>query len=249
MSRSILLGVCVGSLVLCGCSKQDAPPDSQTVTNELEPIPSAALPEATSSAPPAESSLALKRGTFSLEAERMTFQLCGEQTTLWVIDESDGVLRETFASEPKPLQLYVEAHGERAAVPAEISAARGFPGVFILEEVLYATLPSESQGCNSPAPDYIVMARGNEPFWSVDVTADKLLWRQPDAPKEVVFDAAQSQDAEGTVGYTGSAGGHTIELLINAQVCRDSMSGALFAYTARATFDGNQLKGCARIGE
>lgn len=249
MSRSIFLSVCVGSLALCGCSKQDAHPASETVAHEPAAIPAAAVPQAPSSEPPAESSLALKRGMFSLEAERMTFQLCGDPTTLWVIDESDGTMREAFANEPKPLKLYVEAHGERAAVPAQISAAREFPGVFILEEVLYATAPAESHGCNEPVPNYIVMARGNEPFWSVEVTADKLIWRQPDAPKEVVFDAVQSEDAEGTVGYTGSADGHALELFIDAQLCRDSMSGALFAYTARASFDGKQLKGCARIGE
>jgi uncharacterized membrane protein len=247
MSRSILLSVCIGSLALCACSKQDAPPPMRT--DEPAPIPSATIPEATPSEPPAESSLALKRGTLSLEAERATFQPCGEPASLWVIDESDGSWREAFSNEPKPLQLYVEANGERAQVPAEVQEAKSFPGAFILEQVLYATTPAEAQGCAEPAPSYIVMARGNEPFWSVEVGSEKLVWRQPDAPKEVMFDTVQSEDAEGTVGYTGKSADHTLELFIDAQPCRDSMSGAFFAYTSRATFNGKQLKGCARIGE
>jgi len=94
-----------------------------------------------------------------------------------------------------------------------------------------------------------VQARGNEPFWSVEVVDGKLIWRQPEEPKELVIEALESSDAEGTVGYSGEAQGHTLELFVEAQSCRDSMSGAYFAYSARATFDGKSLKGCARIGE
>lgn len=252
MSRSMLLAICTGSLALCACSKQESQSAAESSALDPTPIPAPA-PPAASSEPPAESSLALKRGTLSLASEQATFQPCGEQAALWVIDQSDDqnsvMLRETFASEPKPLELYVEAHGERSPVPAELAAARGYPGVFILEEVLYATPPAESQGCKEPAPNYIVAARGNEPFWSVEVTTDKMVWRQPEAPKELVIEAPQSQDSEGTVGYSGNAAGHTIELFVDALPCRDSMSGAFFAYTARAVFDGRQLKGCARIGE
>jgi uncharacterized membrane protein len=250
MSRSLsLLGACIGALALCACSKQESPAPASAPVSDPAPIPAATAPVGPPVEPPAESSLALKRGMLSLATERATFQPCGEQTPLWVLDQTDGVLRETFANEPKPLELYVEAHGERTPVPTEIEAARAYPGAFILEEVLYATPPGESQGCKQPAPTYIVIARGNEPFWSIEVVEGKLIWRQPEAPQELVIEALQAEDAEGTVGYSGSAQGHALELFVEAQPCRDSMSGAYFAYSARATFDGKALKGCARIGE
>jgi len=249
MSRSSALSACIGALVLCACSKQEAPPAAPASDGASAPAPTAPAPAAPSSALPAESSLALKRGTLSLASEQATFQPCGEQAPLWVIDQTDGVLHETFANESKPLELYVEAHGERTPVPTEVAAARPYRGAFILEEVLYATPPSDAHGCNEPAPTYVVAARGNEPFWSIEVADDKLTWRQPEEPQELVIDAVQSEDAEGAVGYTGSAQGHTIEVFIEAQSCRDSMSGAYFAYSARATFDGKSLKGCARIGD
>jgi uncharacterized membrane protein len=249
MTRSIMLSVCVVALALCACSKQDTPPASETTASDPTPIPAPSVAEETASEPPAESSLALKRGMLSLATEQATFQPCGEPAALWVIDQSDGVLRETFANEPKPVELYVEAHGERSPVPADLTAARGYPGAFTLEEVLYAVPPAEGRGCNEAAPNYIVTARGNEPFWAVEVTAEKMVWRQPEAPKEIAVEAPQSQDSEGTVGYSGTAGGHTIELFVDAQPCRDSMSGAFFAYTARAVLDGKAFKGCARIGE
>ena len=243
---SMLLSACIGSLLLCACSKQEAP--LPATAGDPTPIPEATLPAAPTEAP-AESSLALKRGMLSLAAELATFTPCGEDGALWVVDQSDGVFNEAFAQEPKPLDLYIEAHGERAPAPTEIAAARAYRGAFILEEVLYAAQPGESHGCSQPAPTYVVMAQGNEPFWAVEVRDDKLIWRQPDEPKELTVEALQSEDAEGAVGYSGSADGHKIELFVDQQACRDSMSGAYFAYSARASFDGKALKGCARIGD
>lgn len=247
MSRSLaMFGICA-VLGLGACSKHaSAPPASVP-----EPPPTATSDAASTAAvdPPAESSLALKRGVLVLASQQATFQPCGEPAPLWIIDQTDGLLRETFAGETSPTELYVEAHGERTPTPPEIAAAKGYPAAFILEEVLYAMPPQEGQGCNQPAPNYVVLAQGNEPFWSVEVTTEKMLWRQPEAPQELVMEAPQSQDSEGTVGYTGSADGHTLELFIDGQACRDSMSGAYFAYAARAIFDGKELKGCARVGE
>jgi uncharacterized membrane protein len=249
MSRKdSLLSVCVAVLALCACSKP-APPPPPTSAPDVAPVPAAAVPAPAASEPPAESSLALKRGTLSLASEQATFRPCGETAAYWVIDQTDGVLRQTFPGGSTPIELYVEAHGERTQIPDNVAAARAYPGAFILEEVLYATPPAESQGCKVPPPTYIVAARGNEPFWAVDVSTDKMIWRQPEDPQEVVVASPQSQDSEGTVGYTGTGGGHTLELFVDAQPCRDSMSGAFFAYSARAVLDGKEFKGCARIGE
>ena len=242
-----VLSLCIASIALHACSKAPPPP---AAAPDAAPVPAASIPApAPAAEPPAESSLALKRGRLSLATEQATFKPCGDQAMLWVVDQTDGVLQQTFANESKPLELYIEAHGERTPVPDGVAAARAYPGAFILEEVLYASPPAESQGCDTPAPTYIVAARGNEPFWAVEVTEERMTWRQPEEPKEILIEAPQSQDAEGTVGYTGKGAGHTLELFVDAEPCRDSMSGAFFAYSARAVFDGKEFKGCARIGE
>jgi uncharacterized membrane protein len=264
MSRNgFLWSMCIGAIVLQACSKSEAPQaaagDDSLVPAASSPVPASSLPSASgrtgdspsdsSGAAPAESSLALKRGTLTLSSNQATFQPCGAQAELWVVDQSDGALREMFSGVSMPLELYIEAHGERTASVPDTDSARDYGGAFILEEVLYAAPPAESSGCSQPAPTYIVAARGNEPFWSVEVTTEKMLWRQPDMPKEVLVDAPQSQDSEGTVGYVGEGGGHKIELFVASEVCRDSMADAFFAYSARAVLDGKEFKGCARIGE
>lgn len=249
--RGMLLSPCAVLLTMAGCSKAPEPAAPTAPATTVPEAPGAI--EATPGAvePPAESGLAIKRGIATLTAARSTFRPCGEQADLLMIDQTDGVLTRAFAGEKdangavQPLKLYIEAYGERSTdQPAEA----GFAGTFLLEEALYAAPDGQTRGCDTPAQDYIVAARGNEPFWSVEVTDAALLWKQPDEPKEISIAAPQTQDSEGAVSYTAANDAHKIEVLVEAQSCRDDMSGEYFAYAARASLDGKRFTGCARVG-
>lgn len=245
--------VCAVLLTLSGCSKAPEParqlPPTTLPTAPAPPDESAAETE-----PPSESGLAIKRGVVTLAADRTTFRPCGEQADVWVVDQTEGLLARTFAGEKtadgSPLKLYVEAYGERATTAENLPAnASGYPGVFVLEEALYAGPAEQIHGCDTPPQDYIVAARGSEPSWSAEVTEAALIWRQPDEPKEISLPAPQTQDSEGAVSYTAAGKDHQIELMIESQDCRDAMSGEYFAYAAHAKLDGKQFAGCARIGK
>lgn len=186
-----------------------------------------------------------------LAQDRSTFRPCNEKAELWLVDQSDGAVREAFADqiEKRPALLYVEAYGERAPVTDDDAAeARAYAGAFVLEQVLYAAEQDQVRGCDAPAPSFTVMARGTEPFWAVEVNDAGILWRQPAEPKEIALGAPQKQDAEGTVRYRANRNGRQLELLVDAHVCRDAMSGEFFAYSARAVLDGREFNGCARVG-
>ncbi|MET0533285.1 MAG: hypothetical protein ABW171_03590 [Steroidobacter sp.] len=245
---------CAVLLTLAGCSK--APEPARPSAQPAALPPGAAAPEETTTdtEPPAESGLAIKRGIATLAADHNSFRPCGEQVDLWMVDQSEGLLTRTFAGEKAsdgaPLKLYVEAYGERSTTAEDLPAnATGYAGVFVMEEALYAALDGQTRGCDNPMQDYIVAARGSEPFWNAEVTETALIWRQPDEPKEISLPAPQTQDSEGAVGYTAAGNNHQVELMIEAQACRDSTSGEYFAYAARATFDGKQFAGCARVGK
>lgn len=242
----VLCVSCAALLALVACSREQAPAAP-------EPAPADPLPELTGPAPepPTDSGLAIKRGTLTLERERATFRPCGEAQDLWVFDQTENALEKTFASELQAgsLKVYIEAYGERGPVSDEVPASRGYPGMFALEEVLYATIEGAAKACDQPVPTYIVTARGNEPFWSVEVHETQMIWRSPEEPKELTLEVEPAQDAEGAVRYQARGGDHQLELLLDAQACRDSMSGDFFAYAARAVFDGEELKGCARVGK
>jgi uncharacterized membrane protein len=241
--RDLITSLVSVTLVWCaGCDGQPAP------TSE-PPAPSAQS-EAITPPKPDDSSLALKRGVLALSEERVTFKPCGATTESWVLDQSPQVQTQALMQQAQaaPAQFYIEAYGERAPAVDE-PQARGYEHIFVLEEILYAGVPGEIRGCDAPNATYIVAARGTEPFWLAEVSKQQVVWRQPDAPKEILFSAPQTQTAEGGVRYAATHSEHRLELLVHAEPCRDAMSGEYFAYTAKAVLDGKEFSGCARVGE
>ena len=227
---------------IAGCER--APETATPAADNKAPAPSAQ-----NEADATESSLELKRGRLLLSEERVLFQPCGAQDQWWVIDQTPSSLTQTFIQESQSASadFYIEAYGERAPASGEASA-QGAKFILVLEEILYAGVPGEVRGCDAPTPSYVVAARGTEPFWSVEVHEQRMVWRQPEDPKELVFGAPDTLNAEGGVRYAGVQGAHRLELIVHAQACRDAMSGEYFAYTAKALFDGKDLTGCARLG-
>jgi uncharacterized membrane protein len=260
--RQLSALVCVTALLVAGCSRKtdDATPppgDAQTpVASAPADAPATTLPsEAGPAAAPAvgsdtneaESGLSIKRGVAKFAGDHVLFRPCDEQADLWLIDEGDAMLAQLFAEGMKT--AYVEVYGERAPVPDDLPAARNHAGVFVLEQLLYAGAPSDNGGCVPAAADAIVTARGNEPFWTAQVTETKATWQQQDPTLEIKLDTVQSQDVEGTVSYRAKADGHELELVIDAQPCRDLVSEEFFAFAARAKLDDKEFKGCARVGK
>jgi uncharacterized membrane protein len=249
--RTACLSTVLVAGVLAACARQEPPADTPA-PDETEAPAASVAPDPASAAPPAESGLAIKRGVMMVAQDRTTFRPCETEQEFWVLDQTDGVLARAFPSEGSnaPTMLYVEAYGERAPADAEGApeAARAYAGVLVLEEVLYAGLQDAVKGCAAPPGAYVVAARGTEPFWAVEVNEDRIVWRQPDAPKEIAFGAPQTEDVEGAVRYVASGDGHEVEVLIDAEVCRDAMSGEYFAYSAKAKLDTREFSGCARVG-
>ena len=233
-------------IVAAGCERQHAAPESPTA-------PAAApVPAATAETPAdTESSLSIKRGTVTLTADSRALRLCGESEDLWLVQQDDQAFDETYAKlagEPGT-PLFVEVRGERTASPQGTIIPASFKQALILEELLYAGVPAEGGGCAAPTPAYRVLARGNEPFWSVQIDTDHMLLRQADEPAPSTFSVQETQDVEGSVTYRGSGGDKSLEITVTNSPCSDSMSGEYFAYTADLTLDGRMLRGCARVGE
>ena len=260
--RQLSALVSVTVLLVAGCSRKadEAVPPAADAQSPVTSAPAADVPASTE--PPAavadapatgsdpsgaESGLSIKRGIAKSAGDHVLFRPCDDQADLWLIDEGDDMLAQLFAEGMKT--AYVEVYGERAPVPDDLPAARNHAGVFVLEQLLYARAPSDSGGCVPAAADAIVTARGNEPFWTAEVTDTKTTWQQQDPPLEIKLDAVQSQDVEGTVSYRAKSDSHELALVIDAQPCRDLVSDEFFAFAARATLNDKEFKGCARVGK
>ncbi len=227
-------------------------PDGTTSETVSTPPAGAPAPAVTTrAAAETESSLVIKRGTVIFTADTRVLRLCGQSEDLWLVQQDDQTVDETYAKlagEPGT-RLFVEVRGERVASPPGSVIPASFKQAFILEELLYAGVPAEGGACAAPTPAYRVLARGNEPSWSVEIDSDQLLLRRLAEPVPATFSVQESQDAEGSVTYRGASGGKALEITVTSSPCSDTLSDEYYAYTAELTLEGRTLRGCARVGE
>lgn len=87
-------------------------------------------------------------------------------------------------------------------------------------------------------------ARGNEPFWSVDVAGSTAIYKTPENQRGQAIRVERLTFAKG-VEYIGVRGGRPFALNIRGTECRDSMSGERFPMTAVLTTGGKREEGCA----
>lgn len=250
---------CCALLGVVGCSREPQAPapgeqpaksaaTAQTSSATAGSIPSAPSAPTAEGSKSTDSSLAVKRGMVSLAAGKTTYRPCDEKADLWLLDQTEGALRQIFPNANEQTLIYVEAYGERTQTPQDIATARGYPGAFILEEVLYAAESKEGESCSADAPPYVVAARGGDPSWSAEIREKEISWRQKEPATDVLLQIPAAADAEGTVSYRGVAEGFELEMEIEGQPCRDPQSGEYFAYSARASLNGKEFNGCARVG-
>jgi uncharacterized membrane protein len=236
----------VSSVLVAACGKPPAP----SVPASADAIePSSDTTAESPGEPSTESSLAIKRGVATIAQDRVTFRLCEDKVDLWLVDQTEGGLEEATGPRGSSTAMYyIEANGERGPALQEPAAARAYAGTFSLEEILYAAPQAQLQGCDAPAPEYVVLARGHGPDWSVQISENDAIW-QSAKHRDLALGTPQTQDAEGTVQYETNANGHKMDLLVAAQPCKDASTNEYYAYTAKAVLDGETFTGCARVGK
>ncbi|MDO5658735.1 MAG: hypothetical protein Q4G36_10500 [Paracoccus sp. (in: a-proteobacteria)] len=88
------------------------------------------------------------------------------------------------------------------------------------------------------------VARGNEPFWTVEVSGNTARYITPDNQSGRNIPVQRIVYANG-VEYVGELNGRAFTLNIRAQDCADTMSGEKFPMTARLRAGSQSGAGCA----
>ena len=88
-------------------------------------------------------------------------------------------------------------------------------------------------------------ARGNEPFWAIDVEGDVLHFVTPEMSEGRTLHATRIAHAKGAA-FSGEDEGRPFNLDITRTACSDSMSGDAFEFTATWDYAGQRMHGCAR---
>lgn len=100
----------------------------------------------------------------------------------------------------------------------------------------------EAQRAGGTPASATVRARGNEPFWSVEID-QTLRLRTPDRTVEGPAPAARI--VAGVRRYDGTLDGRPINVALRQQRCTDTMTGMPHPLSAEVQFDGRTYRGCA----
>jgi len=223
---------------------------------------------ATESAPDSESSdnaaaTELVRGRAVFGHQTRSFIPCGEDEALWV-REGMNLLGEPRAQ----VDLFAVVDARRLPAPSEGFGA-DYAGGLAIEFVHYAGFP-EGPRCDFEWDSFRYRARGNEPFWMLDVTdlrsevADSATeagapdtFSAPEAPVRLRLITPEREVELGVALREPTADGWQVhiretpmpvELTVRREPCHDSMSGNYFGYSAAFRFEGGTFTGCVLIG-
>jgi uncharacterized membrane protein len=100
----------------------------------------------------------------------------------------------------------------------------------------------------SPPDSFEYAAHGNEPFWSVSVTPEEIVFRTPDNIDGARGPYAPPTREDSMLTFRtvlGDSAGSTLELAIAKRPCSDGMSDREYAYAAAARVGDRMLNGCA----
>lgn len=158
--------------------------------------------------------------------------------TLALTDQSDGQLAEVA-------QNFSLAPG--AAMFVEVIGSQSSEQV-ILHDLLRA-VPADMAASMRSADTLVFLSGGNEPFWSVELTLDSLVYRSPEEERHLALtDAASVDDSLWLFQASGPNDTSSVMVQIIRHPCYDSMSGAYSAFSATVLLWQRQLTGCAVKG-
>ncbi len=108
-----------------------------------------------------------------------------------------------------------------------------------------ATDPAAEQA-QAPAEPTIraFRARGNEPGWSVDLSADAIVMTTMEGEVRTGAPVLDTAFADGAVLYVASGDQGEIAVKVASQVCKDNMSGMPHPYRVQVWTGGQELDGC-----
>ncbi len=92
-------------------------------------------------------------------------------------------------------------------------------------------------------------ATGNEPGWHLEIYPGSQITFVTDLGETELQTTAPEPELDHSTGvrvYHADAEAHDLRITIEAEACRDSMSGARFSSTVHVALDGREYRGCGR---
>jgi uncharacterized membrane protein len=224
-ARPALLALVVIA-TLAACGKKDADTAATpAATPAAEPAP----------APAAPAPLARFRGKAIMGKDGWGLTVCGEDTQRIVTfkPEAQAVLDGFLAGGQK--EFFLDGWGHDVGGKPE----------FVSIDRVY----TEGPGCDEKDLGVALFrAKGNEPFWSIDVTPSGVILQRPEE-ESLTAEYQPLETADGGVRhFIGDTTAGKLELTLTPGTCSDGMSDTVYGWNATASINGTPLKGCAYSG-
>lgn len=107
--------------------------------------------------------------------------------------------------------------------------------------------PTQAQATATQASDFSkpLLARGNEPFWSLKIDGTTFTLSRP-GEADAVFTAPGAMIVPGKASWTAKAAdGRTLTATLFVSDCSDGMSDMAYPMTAEVALGRDTLRGCA----
>jgi uncharacterized membrane protein len=106
----------------------------------------------------------------------------------------------------------------------------------------------EGRGCDEDLTAVIWKAQGNEPFWSLSALAEHVRFDRPGESARY-FPYSPFREAGSERLFSARTESSSIDVRLSPTSCVDSMSGAVFSWTAEVRAEGQVWRGCAFRGD
>lgn len=210
----------VAMVALAACQPGQAPAGTDVA---VAPSPPTVAPAA---APVADARL---RGRLLVGKDGYAMTACGssEQQIVALSEQARAMLDRFTASGALEFQ-------------ADARITRPASGAVRIEA--FELMALEGDLCGEDLANKILVARGTEPFWSLQLWPDRLLFERPDMPPLAkTFDAGHAWTGSG-LRIEG------LEIELQPGPCSDGMSDGLYGWIATVRVDGQSWQGCAYRG-
>lgn len=108
-----------------------------------------------------------------------------------------------------------------------------------------APAPVETRALAGVNLDETVRVLGTEPFWSVEITPDALVYSGVDRPERRADNPGPSMQGTVATWTTATSDGAPLVITLSATDCSDGMSDRTYPLAARVEIGGETLTGCA----
>lgn len=106
----------------------------------------------------------------------------------------------------------------------------------------------EGTACKETLSSFLFKARGNEPFWALTISKESIRFERPAEATPYKGPYSLVREENNVRHYrTKTETGH-LDVILSEKLCRDDMTGALAAWTAKVSFDKKTWTGCAYAG-